>query len=131
MIQKELLKHTRYVAIFYVFAFITVSFYLSKLMEMLFAWFRLNDIAIFGDQFSLSTLIAVAVTGISAIVLWKKQDTKKASFEIAEELSSVDWPDKEQTKTAVFITIGFSIVFAIFLAVMDAVWSTITTFIIN
>ncbi|MBN2695114.1 preprotein translocase subunit SecE [bacterium] len=128
MIPKELKKYSRYVALFFVFGFVVVAYYFSVLLEMVFQWMRWNDLPLLGDQFSLSTLIAVITVGLVSLALWTKKNTKTASFEIADELFNVDWPSKTQTKEASTITIVFSIVFALILASMDFVWSAFTSF---
>ncbi len=128
MISKELQKYSRYVALSFVFGFLIVSYYFSVLLEMVFQWMRWNDLPLLGDQFSLSTLIAILVIGGVVAILWSGKNTKTASFEIADELFNVDWPSKTQTKEASTITVVFSIVFAIILAFMDFIWSAFTSF---
>jgi len=130
MVKKEFLRYKKYVAMFYIFAVLVVSFYLSEMLSALFQTFRVEDIQLIGDQLPMSKAIAFAISTVIALVVWNNSKYNTASFETADELFKVDWPDAEETKNSTLVTVVVSIVLSIVLALMDMVWSALTTWLI-
>jgi len=130
MVKKEFLRYSKYVGAFYIFMILVASYYLSDILGSLFQKLRIEDAQIMGDQLPLSALISGLISiGVAAYVyLHKRYNT--ASFEIADELAKVDWPNAEETKNSTMITVVVSIIVSIMLALMDMVWSALTTWLI-
>ncbi len=128
--RKEFLKYSRYVSLFYIFVFLVVTYYFSEMLSYVMQKFRIQDIQILGDQFTLSLLISVIVIGAVTIYYWVKKSTNLAAFETADELAHVDWPDAEETRNSTVVTITFSILFSFILAFMDLIWAFLTSFLV-
>lgn len=124
MLSRELLqKFSKYVAMFYIFCFLVVTFYLSKMLSSVFQLTRIDDFAVIGDRLTLTGVLSIGIAGIGALLLWRNRKIKVHGLETAEELYQVDWPNKEQTKESIVVTVVISIVFSLILAVFDFIWS--------
>jgi preprotein translocase subunit SecE len=130
MVKKEFVGYTKYIGIFYVFAVLVVSFYLSDILSALFQKMRWEDIQVVGDQLPLSTLIAAIISISIALFIWFNKKYNTASYETADELFKVDWPNGEEAKNSTLITIVVSVVLSIMLALVDMLWSALTTWLI-
>jgi len=130
MVKKEFLRYKKYVSMFYVFAVLIVSYYLSDILSALFQKMRWEDIQILGDQLPLSTVISLSISVSIALFVWTNKKYNTASFETADELFKVDWPNGEETKNSTLITIVVSVILSIMLAIMDIAWSALTTWLI-
>jgi len=130
MVKKEFLRYSKYVGAFYIFMILVASYYLSDILGSLFQKLRIEDMQIIGDQLPLSSLIAGSVSVIIALVIFRNKKYNTASFEIADELFKVDWPNSEETKNSTMITVVVSVIVSIMLALMDMVWSALTTWLI-
>ena len=130
MVKKEFLRYKKYVSIFYVFAVLIVTFYLSEILSALFQKMRWEDVQIVGDQLPLSTFIATVISITIALFVWFNKKYNTASFETADELFKVDWPNGEETKNSTLVTVVVSVILSIMLALMDMVWSALTTWLI-
>lgn len=128
--RKEFLKYSRYVTLFYIFVFLVVTYYFSEMVSYVMQKFRIQDVPVLGDQFTMSLLISVIVVGAATIFYWRRKTTNQAAFETAHELANVDWPDAEETKNSTVVTISFSILFSFVLAAMDLVWAFFTSFLV-
>ena len=115
---------------FYIFAVLVVSYYLSEMLSAIFQKFRIEDIQVVGDQLPMSKLIAFAISSLIAILVWKNDKYNTLSFETADELFKVDWPDAEETKNSTLVTVVVSVVLSLVLALMDMIWSALTTWLI-
>jgi len=130
MVKKEFLRYTKYVGAFYIFMILVASYYLSDILGSLFQKLRIEDMQILGDNLPLSTLIAGLVSIGVAVFFYMHKKYNTASFEIADELFKVDWPNGEETKNSTMITVVVSIIVSIMLAIMDMIWSALTTWLI-
>jgi preprotein translocase SecE subunit len=118
------------VAMFYIFATLVVAYYLSDILSAAFQKARVEDIQILGDQLPLSSLIAFIVSVSIALYVWYNKKYNTMSFQIADELFKVDWPNGEETKNSTMVTVVVSVVLSIMLALIDMVWSAITSWLI-
>jgi len=91
---------------------------------------RWEDVQIVGDQLPLSTFIATVISITIALFVWFNKKYNTASFETADELFKVDWPNGEETKNSTLVTVVVSVILSIMLALMDMVWSALTTWLI-
>jgi len=130
MVKKEFLRYSKYVGMFYIFMVLVASYYLSDILGALFQKMRWEDIQILGDQLPLSSLIGGSIAILVALFVYKNKKYNTASFEIADELFKVDWPNGEETKNSTMVTVVVSVVLSIMLALMDMVWSALTTWLI-
>lgn len=78
--------------------------------------------------------VVLALAGAAALVVWRERVRVAArgtvSFlgEVQGEVRKVTWPDKEQLKNATLVIIGFVIVMAVVIGVMDIIlqWIFVT-----
>ncbi len=112
------------------FCVLVVTFYLSEMLSSLFQKLRIEDVQVIGDQLPLTTLISAFISISIAVFIWFNKRYNTASFETADELFKVDWPNSEEAKNSTMITVVVSIIFSLILAFMDLVWSSITSWLI-
>jgi len=72
------------------------------------------------------TALSVVIGIGTAILLYRNATVYSLSQEVAEELSKVTWPTREETSNSTVVVIVFSIIAAVFLGFFDAIWSTVT-----
>ena len=119
----------RWVAIFYVLAALALGFFLEKVIALAFSYGRVNDFLVFGEGWSLSTVIGFAIAAIVAVVVWRIPRTQTASLEVALELRRVTWPTLRETRAATVAVIAASFVAAIILGGFDAAWAWLSSLI--
>lgn len=63
---------------------------------------------------------------VVAIILYRTPSVYTLSQEVADELSKVTWPTRQETTNSTVVVIVTSIIAAVFLGFFDAIWSTVT-----
>jgi len=119
----------RYVAIFYVLAALAFGFFLERIVALAFSYARINDFLVFGEGWSLSTVVGFGLAAIVAFVVWRIPKTQTASLEVALELRRVTWPTLRETRAATVAVIAASFVAAIILGGFDAAWAWLSSLI--
>jgi preprotein translocase subunit SecE len=112
----------RIVAIFYFFAAIFLGVFLEKALGIAFSYTRWNDAPVFGEDFTLTTVIGYALAATAAVAAWKNQRLQGVSLEVAQELQKVTWPTLRETRAATVAVVIFTFVAALLLGVFDWVW---------
>jgi preprotein translocase subunit SecE len=75
--------------------------------------------------------VVVALAAAAALVVWRERvkgmarDTAGFVGEVRAEVKKVTWPDREQLKNATLVIIGFVLVMAVVIGVMDIVLQAI------
>jgi len=70
---------------------------------------------------------ASVIFGIGAsIALYRSPSVYALSLEVADELSKVTWPTRQETTSSTVVVIVTSIIAAVFLGFFDAIWSAVT-----
>lgn len=113
-----------WVVLFFVASSLLVAMVLNFALRDLFFRLQINNFAVLGDGFRLSTLIASAVAlvlGLFFGVFYKKSRTYVE--ECVAEFDKVAWPDWKETKGATFTVVVVSIIASAILGVFDAVFS--------
>ncbi len=113
----------RIVAIFYVLAAIAMGVFLEKVTALVLTYLRMNDFAVFGEDWTLSTVLGFAIAGVAAVVVWRIPKTQTVSLEVALELKRVTWPTLRETRAATVAVIVASVIAAVILGVFDMMWS--------
>lgn len=115
-----------WVWVFFVACGAVATVVFSKIVGLIFLQFQITDTAMLGDQFTLSTLIAlvvaVALTGFAAM----NPTSRTFVNDSYDELMKVSWPEWSETKTNTVVVIVFSFISAGILGVFDYVFSTLT-----
>jgi preprotein translocase subunit SecE len=119
----------RLVAIFFVLAAIAIGVFLEKVLGLVFSYTRWNDPAVFGEDWTLSTILGFAVAAVAAIVAWRTPKVQTTSLEIAGELKKVTWPTFRETRAATVAVVVATFIAAVILGVFDYVWAKVSSLI--
>ena len=114
------------IALIYLVGGALAAFVIDKALTSGFAAWNVANTAILGDNFTLSTLIAVAVGAAVAGYAWIDKRSKKFTNEVIDETSKVAWPEWSETRVSTLVVIAFSFISAGILGVFDAVFSYLT-----
>ena len=117
----------RIVAIFFFFAAIVVGIFLERVLAIAFSYARVSDVAVFGDDWTLTTVIGYAVAAIAAVVAWRTPRVHAVSLQVAQELERVTWPSWRETRASTVAVIVFTFVAAAILGVFDLVWARLSS----
>jgi preprotein translocase subunit SecE len=117
----------RIVAIFYFFAAVVVGIFLEKILALGFSYARLNDVAVLGDEWTLSTVLGYAIAAVAAVLAWRSPRINAASMQVAQELERVSWPSLRETRASTVAVVVFTFVAAFLLGIFDLVWSRLSS----
>jgi preprotein translocase SecE subunit len=113
-----------WVVLFFVASSLIVATILNLAFRDLFFRLQINNFAILGEGFRLSTLVGVAIALILGLffgVFYKS--SRQYVEQCVAEFDKVAWPDWKETKGATFTVIMVSIIASAILGVFDAVFS--------
>jgi len=116
----------RMVAIFYVAAAIFLGIFLEKVLGILFTYTRWNDFPVFGDDWTITTVVGYAIAAVAAVVAWRTPRSHAVSMEVAQELKKVTWPTLRETRAATVAVVVATFVAAALLGVFDYVWARLS-----
>ncbi len=116
----------RIVAIFFFFAAVVVGIFLERILSIVFSYARLNDFAVFGEDWTLTTLLGYAIAAAAAVVAWRTPRVNAVALQVAQELEKVSWPNWRETRASTMAVIVFSFVAAFLLGIFDMVWSRLS-----
>jgi preprotein translocase subunit SecE len=117
----------RMVGIFFVLAAIAVGVFLEKVLALVFTYARWNDPAVFGEDWTLTTVLGFAIAAVAAVVAWRAPRTQTVALEIAGELKKVTWPTLRETRAATVAVVVATFTAAVILGVFDFVWARISS----
>jgi preprotein translocase subunit SecE len=116
----------RLVLIFFVVAAIATAVFLERLLGFTFGALRIEDPAILGEDWTLSTVIGYGVAVFAAVVTWKSAKIQHLGLEVAGELKKVTWPSMRETRAATVAVVVASFIAAIILGAFDFVWARLS-----
>ena len=116
----------RIVAIFYFFAAIVVGIFLEKILGIVFSYARLNDTALLGDEWTITTVLGYGIAGVLAVLAWRSPRVNAVSMQVAQELELVSWPNLRETRASTVAVVVFTFVAAFTLGIFDLVWSRLS-----
>jgi len=116
----------RVVAIFFFFAAVVVGIFLERVLAIAFSYARWNDFAVFGEDWTLTTVLGYAIAAVVAVVAWRTPKVNGVALQVAQELEKVTWPGLRDTRASTVAVIIFSFVAAFLLGIFDAVWSRLS-----
>ena len=119
----------RLVAIFFVLAALALGVFLEKILGLVFSYARWNDFAVFGEDWTLSTVVGFAASAAAAIVAWRTPKVQTVSLEVAGELKKVTWPTLRETRAATVAVVIATFIAAMILGVFDYVWAKVSSLI--
>ena len=117
----------RIVAIFYILAAVVVGIFLEKILALSFSYARLNDVAVFGDDWTLSTVLGYAIAAAAAVLAWRSPRINAVSMQVAQELEKVSWPSMRETRASTVAVVIFTFVAAFLLGIFDMIWSRLSS----
>ena len=117
----------RMVVIFFVLAAIAVGVFVEKILGLVFTYARWNDPAVFGEDWTLTTVLGFALAVVAAVVAWRTPRTQTVALEIAGELKKVTWPTLRETRAATVAVVAATFAAAVILGVFDFVWARISS----
>ncbi len=117
----------RMVVIFYVLAALTLGVFAEKILGLVFSYARWNDPAVFGEDWTLTTVLGFVLAAVAAVVAWRMPKTQTVSLEIAGELKKVTWPTLRETRAATVAVVIATFVAAVILGFFDYVWAAISS----
>ena len=117
----------RMVGIFFVLAALALGFFLESLLGVLFTYARWSDPEIFGEKWTITTVIGFAVAALGAVVAWRAPRAQTVSLEVAAELKKVTWPTLRETRAATVAVLVATAIAAVILGVFDWVWAAISS----
>lgn len=113
-----------WVFIFFLFCSLVVAVALNYAARDVFSWLQINNAAILGDSFRLSTLIAgsiALVLGVFFGVFYPK--SRHYVEQCVIEFNKVAWPEWKETKLATFTVVVVSLIASVILGVFDSFFS--------
>jgi len=116
----------RIVAIFYFFAAVVVGIFLEKILGIVFSYARLNDTALLGDEWTLTTVLGYVIAAALAVLAWRSPRVNAVSMQVAQELELVSWPNLRETRASTVAVVVFTFVAAFTLGIFDLVWSRLS-----
>ena len=116
----------RIVAIFYFFAAVVVGIFLEKILGIVFSYARLNDTALLGDEWTLTTVLGYGIAAALAVLAWRSPRVNAVSMQVAQELELVSWPNLRETRASTVAVVVFTFVAAFTLGIFDLVWSRLS-----
>ena len=116
----------RIVAIFYFFAAVVVGIFLEKILGIVFSYARLNDIALLGDEWTLTTVLGYGIAAVLGVLAWRSPRVNGVSMQVAQELELVSWPNLRETRASTVAVVVFTFVAAFTLGIFDLVWSRLS-----
>jgi preprotein translocase subunit SecE len=106
---------------------------LSTIWNLLADWPALvrsvPQLLLYGEEERGSMMLAVgALIGLVSVVqAYRKPRIRQWADDVADELSKVTWPDKEVVTNGTMVVVVTSIVAAVYVALLDRLWSFLTT----
>jgi preprotein translocase subunit SecE len=116
----------RLVAIFYVGAAVFLGIFLEKVLGIVFAYSRWNDFPVFGDDWTITTVVGYAIAAAAAVAAWRTPKSRTVSLEVAQELKKVTWPTLRETRAATVAVVVATFVAAALLGVFDFIWARLS-----
>jgi preprotein translocase subunit SecE len=117
----------RMVVVFFCFAALALGVFVEKLLGLVFSYARWSDPAVFGDDWTLTTLLGFAVAAVAGVTAWRMPKTQTVSLEIAGELRKVTWPTMRETRAATAAVLIATFIAAIILGVFDYIWAALSS----
>lgn len=121
---------------FVTLSYLGVALVAFVIFDKLFDWIwvlvdSLNQVALIGTAFTLTSLLALIATGI--LIFWMKKHPEIDPFihETVLELRKVTWPGWKDTQSSTVVVIVFSVILAFSLWFMDQIWERVTDYILT
>jgi preprotein translocase subunit SecE len=104
---------------------------LSHLAAWIFIQAGVDDFPLFSRELSVTVLIGFGLAIAGAVFCFAHTPTRLVTQEIADELSKVSWPTREETQNATVIVLATVVLCAVYLGLFDAVWLWLTNLVLG
>ncbi len=113
-----------WVLLFFLLCSLIVGVAFNYAARDLFSWLQIDNVAILGDGFRLSTLVAAALALVLGVFFGVFYSPSRNYVEqCVVEFNKVAWPEWKETKMGTFTVVMVSLVAAVILGAFDSVFS--------
>lgn len=113
-----------WVLMFFIASAIAVAAVLNNAFRDLFVWLQVDNFAVLGDTFRLSTLLAVSISVLAGLFFGMfYPNSRRYIDQCVVEFSKVNFPEWKETKGATFTVVVVSFVASVILGVFDTVFA--------
>jgi len=108
---------------------IAVAFIMSKVLHNI--WLKLATFkpAVGEPRDDVLFLLSGGVGIAAAFYYWRRTRARQLAEEVAQELSKVTWPSKQEVTSSTAVVIVTTAVATVFFALMDRFWAFVTNFV--
>ena len=108
---------------------IAVAFLMSKVLHNV--WLKLATFkpAVGEPRDDVLFLLSGGVGIAAAFYYWRRTRARQLAEEVAQELSKVTWPSKQEVTSSTAVVIVTTAVATVFFALMDRFWAFVTNFV--
>jgi preprotein translocase SecE subunit len=122
---------SRYVVVSILVLAVFLGVSLSHAFGWVWAQVGWDDMPIVARELTLTHVLGYALALGSAVFVMKHGPTFQLANEVVDELSKVTWPTREETGNATVVVIVTVILCSAYLGVFDAVWLSLTNWILG
>lgn len=119
-------KNRRWVVLSYVSAGLLTAWVLGQGLRWAFYRLRdygIRDIELLGSNFTLAHAVALGLSCLIFLYIWKNEKITRGAHEVVEELRKVTWPDAQETQTSTIVVLVTTVIIALILWIFDFAWS--------
>lgn len=98
-------------------------FILNRTLISIFTAAKITNTPILGDNFMLSTLLAVVLGAVVGFIAFKNPRLSRTVNESVDEMFKINWPSFEESKRNTMIVVATSVVASIILGAFDLTFS--------
>lgn len=125
------MSRERYVIVGIVLLALIVAMPIAHGLAWLWVYAGWNNPFFFVREATVTAMMAYAMAGGAAAYCLFHAPTRQLANEVAEELSKVSWPTREETGNATVVVVATVLVCAAYFGVFDAIWLALTDFILG
>ncbi len=123
---------TRYVVVGILLLAVLLAVSLSHGFTWIFAQAGIDDWPVFGlREITITNVAAYGIALGAAVFAIRHGPTFQLANEVVDELAKVTWPTREETGNATVVVIVTVIVCSAYLGIFDAVWLSVTNWILG
>jgi preprotein translocase subunit SecE len=104
---------------------------LTHLFSWIFVQAGLDDYPLLSRELSVTVFAAYGLAIAAAVFCFVHKPTRQVTQEIADELSKVSWPTREETSNATVVVLATVVLCAVYLGLFDAVWLWLTNLVLG
>lgn len=123
------LGERRFVYAAYLLGAIVVAFLMTKVLHGVWTKLALWKPQVGEPRDDVLMLLSGSVGAIAAFYYWRRTRARQLAEEVAQELSKVTWPSKQEVTNSTTVVIVTTAVATVFFALMDRFWGFVTNFV--